>query len=99
MLYTQLFQSLYYHAENECRGNYVVVDSQGENVKIFEIPHVQEEEEEEDDSKLEEVEIDFSKNSQEEEDAKNKPVRKKSLLSGFKLESKIKIKLVIRNME
>lgn len=37
MLYTQLFQSLYYHAENECRGNYVVVDSQGENVKIFEI--------------------------------------------------------------
>lgn len=52
---------MYYHAENECRGNYVVVDSQGENVKIFEIPHVQEEEEEEDDSKLEEVEIDFSK--------------------------------------
>ena len=93
MLYTQLFQSLYYHAENECRGNYVVVDSQGENVKIFEIPHVQEEEEEEDDSKLEEVEIDFSKNSQEEEDANNKPVRKKSLLSGFKLESKDKDKI------
>lgn len=84
---------MYYHAENECRGNYVVVDSQGENVKIFEIPHVQEEEEEEDDSKLEEVEIDFSKNSQEEEDANNKPVRKKSLLSGFKLESKDKDKI------
>lgn len=39
MLYTQLFQVMYYHAERECQGNYIVEDSNGENVKIFPISH------------------------------------------------------------
>lgn len=39
MLYTQLFQSMYYHAERECQGNYLVIDSYGENVKTFAISH------------------------------------------------------------
>lgn len=39
MLYTQLFQAMYYHAERECQGNYVVVDALGENVKTFAISH------------------------------------------------------------
>lgn len=39
MLYTQLFQSLYFHAGNECQGNYVVTDRTGENVKVFAVPH------------------------------------------------------------
>ena len=37
MLYTQLFQTLYFHAEKECQGNYIVVDSKGENLRIFEL--------------------------------------------------------------
>lgn len=43
MMYTQLFQALYYHAENECKGNYLVCDAAGEVTKIFPIPHVHEE--------------------------------------------------------
>lgn len=43
MMYSQLFQSLYYHAEKECLGNYVVYDSSGEAVKVFPIPHFEEE--------------------------------------------------------
>lgn len=39
MLYHQLFQTLYFHAENECQGNYIVKDKLGENVKVFPIPH------------------------------------------------------------
>ena len=39
ILYTQLFQFLYFHAQYECQGNYIVEDSRGENVKIFEVPH------------------------------------------------------------
>lgn len=80
MLYTQLFQSLYYHAENECRGNYIVIDSNGEIVKIFEIPHTQENEEFEDESNLKEIEVDFSKEIQKESDIKKKSKRKLSLL-------------------
>lgn len=88
MLYTQLFQTLYYHAENECRGNYIVTDSSGENVKIFEIPHKAEEEFADDDIDTAEEEIDFSKGFEKEEQAKEKaekkPKRKVSLLSGKK---------------
>lgn len=61
MLYTQLFQAMYYHAERECKGNYVVVDSRGENVKIFEIPHVTARDED-NDINAEEIEIDFADN-------------------------------------
>lgn len=39
MLYSQLFQVLYYHAENNCQGNYIVRDELGEIVRIYEIDH------------------------------------------------------------
>jgi hypothetical protein len=39
MMYTQLFQALYYHAENECKGNYMICDGVGEVTKVFPIPH------------------------------------------------------------
>ena len=39
ILYSQLFQTLYFYAENNCQGNYIVQDANGENVKIFEIDH------------------------------------------------------------
>lgn len=39
MMYAQLFQTLYYKAERECSGNYVVYDRDGEVVKVFEVPH------------------------------------------------------------
>lgn len=57
MMYSQLFQSLYYHAEKECLGNYVVYDSSGEAVKIFPIPHF-EEEYVDNDAEAEEIELD-----------------------------------------
>lgn len=60
MMYTQLFQLLYYHAENECRGNYEVLDSNGEIVKIFELP-VRMTEKAIDKSNLQEIEIDLDK--------------------------------------
>lgn len=57
MMYTQLFQSLYYHAENECKGNYLVCDEAGEVTKIFPIEHVQKELEEIDYSKAKAVSL------------------------------------------
>lgn len=96
MLYTQLFQTLYYHAENECRGNYVVVDGDGENVKIFEIPHTAEDTEDDDDANAVEEEVDFSKNFDIEEkdngEGKDKKQRKKSLLNNNILPEKSKKK-------
>ena len=59
MMYTQLFQSLYYHAENECKGNYLVCDQTGEVVKIFEVNHQHKEAEEIDYSKA--VAVDLTK--------------------------------------
>lgn len=37
MMYSQLFQTLYFKAENACQGNYIVKDARGENVKVFEM--------------------------------------------------------------
>ena len=37
MMYSQLFQSLYFKAENYCQGNYIIKDARGENVKVFEM--------------------------------------------------------------
>lgn len=70
MLYTQLFQSLYYHAENECQGNYLVLDSAGENVKAFAINHTPKIEYEEEEA--EEIEINFNKNTESNEEKKQK---------------------------
>lgn len=83
MLYTQLFQSLYFHAENECRGNYIVVDSNGENVKIFDIPREQEEDSDIDEDSLEEQEIDFKFAKQDEtnDNEKKEPKKRKSLFT------------------
>jgi len=39
LMYSQLFQVLYYHAENNCQGNYIVRDELGEIVRIYEINH------------------------------------------------------------
>lgn len=58
MLYTQLFQALYYHAQNECQGNYLVVDKRGENVKAFDVPH-EEEMLYDDEDDLPEEDVDF----------------------------------------
>lgn len=38
-MYSQLAQSLYFDAENNCQGNYLVCDADGEIIKIFEIDH------------------------------------------------------------
>ena len=80
MLYTQLFQVLYYHAENECRGNYLVTDSNGENVKIFAVPQIEESDNENTDEF--EEEIVFSMNMHDlHEQQKSKQKRIKSLLN------------------
>lgn len=63
MLYTQLFQAMYFHAERECQGNYIVTDSKGENVKIFEIPHKRANLVDED-LNAEEIEIEFANNEE-----------------------------------
>lgn len=39
LLYSQLFQVLYYRAENNCQGNYLVKDSNGEIARVYEIDH------------------------------------------------------------
>ena len=57
MLYTQLFQAMYYHAERECQGNYLVKDSNGELVKVFEISHKSVIEYEDDNAEEEEIEF------------------------------------------
>lgn len=56
MMYTQLFQALYFHAGNDCLGSYKIYDNNGEIVKTFFCPKVEEKEEEE---STEEYEIDF----------------------------------------
>ena len=91
MLYTQLFQSLYFHAENECRGNYIVVDSNGENVKIFDIPREQEEDSDIDEDSLEEQEIDFKFAKQDEtnDNEKNENTIKKENTVQNKIENEI----------
>lgn len=57
MLYTQLFQALYFHAGNDCLGSFNIYDSKGEHVKTFFTPQIEEEEEEE---SAEEINIDFN---------------------------------------
>lgn len=86
MLYTQLFQTLYYHAENECQGNYIVEDSKGEHVKIFPIPRVIEK------KKIFESdeEIDFDlENVKDESDNENKENNNKSVSIFQKLFQKL----------
>lgn len=76
MLYTQLFQALYFHAGNECLGSYNIYDSNGCHVKTFFSPQVEESEEEE---STEEVNIDFNTGIEEvtEEDKNAKKPKKK----------------------
>ena len=79
ILYTQLFQFLYYHAQYECQGNYLVKDGRGEVVKMFDVSH------DVDDDALaagncdddEEIEVDISYNKED-----DKP--KKGLFGGGK---------------
>ena len=78
MMYSQLFQSLYYHAEKECLGNYVVYDSAGEVVKVFEIPHYEEEY--------------FDENINAEEIELSETIVKKSIFSIFNFKKKNKEK-------
>lgn len=75
MMYTQLFQSLYYHAGNECRGNYMVVDKNGENVKIFKVPHIAQEIIDENENE-EEIEVDLNKIKDKNNEKKNLKKRK-----------------------
>lgn len=58
MMYTQLFQFLYFHAQNECQGNYIVVDHNEENIKVFNVPHEKCEDDYIDEDKLDEIELD-----------------------------------------
>lgn len=60
MMYSQMFQMLYYHAENECQGNYLVKDKNGEMVKVFPINHNVKEEETKEEENEEEVRITLS---------------------------------------
>jgi len=43
ILYTQLFQTLYFQANALCQGNYMIEDSVGERIKIIKNKHVEEE--------------------------------------------------------
>lgn len=77
MLYTQLFQSLYYHAENECQGNYIVVDNNGENVRSFEVLHGQDEYDSTAEIKTSENIIDFEAKSAEEVEKEDEDKKQK----------------------
>ena len=72
MLYTQLFQALYFHAGNDCLGSYNIYDSRGEQVRTFFAPQIEEKEEEE---STEEINIDF--NTGEEEEIPEEPKKKR----------------------
>lgn len=62
MMYSQLFQTLYFNATNRCQGNYLIKDANGEIVKVFEIPHEAEDIEEwvDEDEDAEEIDIDLN---------------------------------------
>lgn len=73
MLYTQLFQALYFHAGNDCLGSYRVYDSEGEVVKTF-FSHAKEEQEENVDTT--EITIDFTKKKESASSGADTPKKK-----------------------
>ena len=77
ILYTQLFQFLYYHAQYECQGSYLVEDSRGEIVKMFNVSHEKTDEQLMEESAREDEEIEIEISSDNLDGSKKKKQKKK----------------------